>query len=163
MIKSILVHLAEDDRHLDRLQTAIDLARAFNAHVDIVYVTYPVALPAGAAGRAASHAFMADRIVSIRKQAEALESELQENFADCSDLWTYHVEDGNHHEVMRYHAHLSDLVIVGQSADTYLEDRLRMRLPDHLLLTAGCPVLVLPTEKKPDAPSRAMARLGVPL
>ncbi|MCR9254853.1 MAG: universal stress protein [Alphaproteobacteria bacterium] len=160
MIKSILVHLADDARHLDRLRAAVDLARAFDAHVDLVYVTYPVVIPAGAAGRTASQVYISERMAASRRRADQLRHDLEGHFAECREAWTYHVEDGNHHDAMARHAHLSDIVVLGQSTETFFEDRFRTRLTDHMLLSAGCPILILPGDKPPDAPAEGYGPIG---
>ena len=39
LTKCIVVHLADDPRHLPRLQLAVDLAKRFDAHLNVVYAT----------------------------------------------------------------------------------------------------------------------------
>ena len=59
-IKSILVHVANDPRHKDRLNFAVDLCRHVAGHLEVVFPVDPITMPAGAAGRAASNAFLAE-------------------------------------------------------------------------------------------------------
>ena len=55
-IKSILLHMANDEHHAERLQRGIELATRFNAYLEILYITTPVSMPAGITG-AALHAY----------------------------------------------------------------------------------------------------------
>ena len=55
-IKSILVHVANDPRHEDRLNFAVDLCRHVAGHLEVVFTVDPITMPAGAAGRAAANA-----------------------------------------------------------------------------------------------------------
>ena len=74
--------------------------------------------------------------------------------ADCERRglgWDWVIEDGEHAEALASHAHLADLLVVTQFPPRNLEDRFRRRLPEHMALIAGCPVLVLPYEVHPES------------
>ena len=67
-IKSILVHVANDPRHSDRLELAVDLCRQVQGHLDVVFTTSPITMPAAATGRAASTVFLAEaRDIAMRR------------------------------------------------------------------------------------------------
>ena len=75
--KTILVHLADDPDHMQRLETAIALARRFGAHLTAVYVETPLSMPAAAAGRGASLGFEAAASDAARKHAAKVEQEFR--------------------------------------------------------------------------------------
>ena len=149
--KTILAHIAHDDRYRDRSVVALDLAERFSAHVSLIYTALPVHIPAGSAGRGASFAYLAEATAAAHEHAEAISKEMT---ADCERRglgWDWVIEDGEHSEALASHAHLADLLVVTQFPARFFEDRLRRRLPEHMALIAGCPVLVLPYEVHPPS------------
>ena len=52
-VKTILVHLANDDQSPARLSAAAGLARRLSAHLTALYVTTPAHMPAAVTGRGA--------------------------------------------------------------------------------------------------------------
>lgn len=144
-IKSILCHMANDPRHRDRLELAIALTHRFEAHLNVVYVTSPVSMPPGAAGRAASNIFIQEQTEASEEKAAQIRTELEERFSksDCSH--EMHMANGDHVKILAEHAHLSDLVIVGQGAPKS-SDHVVLHTPEKIALEAGGPVLILPFE-----------------
>ena len=69
-IKSIFVHVADDPRHEDRLNFAVDLCRHVADHLEVVVMVDPITMPADAAGRATSNAFLARARAIAHKHAE---------------------------------------------------------------------------------------------
>ena len=150
-IKTILVHLADDEHNRERLRVAADLAQDFKAHVVALFITSPLGIPAAVAGRGASHAYLDAQTDATRKQAE----ELKEEFAEYCDgqgiTHTWVVEDGDHLDQLTYHAHVADIAIVSQDLPDTFEDRFRLMMPEELTMLIGCPVLLLPAvEKVPE-------------
>lgn len=146
-IKTILCHLADDGRQHLRLQTAFDLAERFRAHLEAVYITAPVHMPAAIAGRGAS-------IEHIRKATELARENAAEMEADfhhaCTERgltghWT--CTDGDHVDILTHAAIYADLAIVSQTAPIHLEEKhIALHMVDQLTMVAGCPVLVLPNQ-----------------
>ena len=143
-IKTILVHLADDERHKTRLEVAMDLARRYQAHVMALFIATPVGTPAEITGRGASLVQIAEATEIAHEKAVPLEAEFRERCKHDRVSGTWLVEEGDHLELLGRHAHCADLAIVSQTDPGHLEDRMMLQLPDHLTLVAGCPVLVIP-------------------
>jgi nucleotide-binding universal stress UspA family protein len=143
-IKTILVHVAKDDHHMQRLKVALELARRHQAHIVALFTTRPVGMPHAVAGRAASAGFLAEATRSARETAHALEEELARACERDRISHTWVVEDGDHLELLAQHAHVADLAVVSQFVHEHLEDHFRLRLSEELVLAAGCPVLIVP-------------------
>ncbi|AWU93597.1 universal stress protein [Azospirillum ramasamyi] len=142
-IKTILLHMANDDAHAGRMAVAATLAKQFSAHIQALYVATPVSMPAGATGRAASYAFMAEATAIAHENAERIEREVRQALNGLSYDWT--VEEGDHVELLAERASYADLVVVAQSAAVRAGDRISLHnIPDRLPLETATPVLVLP-------------------
>ena len=143
-LKTILVHVADDDQYKKRLKVAIALARRNKAHVTALHVTSSTDARAAVIGRAASARFSEAAVEDARKKAEEMKADFN---AACvakkvSHRWV--VEDGDHLELLEEHARVADLVIVSQSKNRYLEDFFRHQLPEQIVVKSGCPVLIIP-------------------
>ena len=143
-LKTILVHLADDDQYKKRLKVAIALARRNKAHVTALYVTSPTDARSAMVGRAASARYEETALEDARKKAAELEVDFA---AACTAKKVSHrwvMEDGDHLELLEEHARAADLVIVSQSKNRYLEDFFRHQLPEQIVVKSGCPVLIIP-------------------
>ena len=143
-IKTILVHVANDDFHMQRLKVAIALACRHKAHVTALFTTRPLGMPHAIAGRGASSGFLAAATEAARERARTLEQEFTDACRRDQLSHTWVVEDGDHLDLLAEHAHVADLAIVSQFVHEHLEDHFRLRLAEELVLAAGCPVLVVP-------------------
>ncbi|MDJ0683168.1 MAG: universal stress protein [Alphaproteobacteria bacterium] len=158
-IKQILVHLALDEDREIRLKTSVALAHRFDAHLICLYVAAAVHMPAGAAGRGASAAYIAEardlarsRSGEIRDEAEALCAA-----SGISYEWAYGETD--HFDQLMEHVHRTDLTVVTQVQFDHFEDRLMFQLPELVIQEAGGMVLVLPKGHAPaklDEPIHTM-------
>ncbi|WP_421709542.1 universal stress protein [Algihabitans sp.] len=147
-IKTILVHLANDAHHVERLDVAVRLAKQHKAHITALFITFPVGMPASVAGRGASAIFLTEAQKQARARALALQKEFEGTCSNQGVSHTWVVEDGGHHQALSRHAHVADLMIVSHSdPGAFLEDRFRRRLAEELVLEVGCPVLMLPRLK----------------
>lgn len=144
-VKTILVHLADDEECERRLKVALKLAQIHNAHVTALFITKPLAMPAAVAGRAASSVFLESAYEASRARARRLSTEFKD-MADRANVdHTWIVEDGEHLGHLRYHAHVSDLVVVSQINQALnFEDHFRVRLAEELVMDIGAPVLIVP-------------------
>lgn len=153
-IKSILCHMANDDRHRDRLELAIQMTVRFSGHLDVLYNTAPVTMPAGATGRAASNVYLAEQREIAEKKAEQIRVELAQRFAKENCSHEYHMTEGDHVEKLAEYAHLSDLVVVSQAPPKGVTSKIALHHPEEIALEAGCATLVLPHEEDFWAPGR---------
>lgn len=147
-IKTILLHMANDDRHDTRLRVAVDLAARFSAFVDVLYIATPVHMPAAVTGRGASYGFLAEATAIAHEKAGLIEHEVRQALKDCSYSWT--VDEGDHVELLAARAAFADLAIITQTRSDRLEDRVLLHVPDRLPLQASCPALVLPHDGVPE-------------
>jgi len=141
-IKTILLHMADDDRHSARLAVAKDLAKRFDAFLDIVFITTPASMPAEVTGRGASMAYISEVVERARKKSAAIEAEVRTQCQD--DAFDYSVEEGDALDILAYRAAFADLAIVTQALPHHLEDRIPLHLQDRLPLLSPCPTLVIP-------------------
>lgn len=147
-IKTILLHMANDERHDVRLRVAVSLAARFSAFVDVLYIATPVHMPAAVTGRGASYGFLAEATAIAHEKAGQIEHEVRQALKDCSYSWT--VDEGDHVELLASRAAFADLAIITQSHPGHLEDRVLLHVPDRLPLQSPCPALVLPHQGVPE-------------
>ncbi len=143
-IKTILVHVADDDQHRTRLDVAADLARKYKAHLFALFITSPIGMPSQIVGRGASAGYLSAAVQSSRRKAAALKEEYGTYCEEHAITYDWVVEEGSHLDLLAYHAHLADLAVVSQVVHEHLEDHFRLRLPEELTMVTGCPVLLLP-------------------
>jgi hypothetical protein len=138
-LRSILLHIADDDSLEPRTQVALDLARAFGSHLTCLQ-----AVPAeyGVPGEFYGTVFD-DLAPALRKAAEELRHERQRRLSAEDVTWSWDVQDGRALEHLLRKGSLSDLVVVGSSEPLSgsmfllareLVTRLRtpmMLVPDH--------------------------------
>lgn len=151
-IKNLLLHMANDDRHEQRLDVAIRIARKHGSHIHICYFTLPDSMPAAATGRAASYSFIAEASAIARERADKLQHEIEEK---CNGLsWSFETLEDDHVEAMAERSLLADLAVVSQTNHASHTDRVSLHLPDRLTLVAPCPTLVLPHDPGVDYDGR---------
>lgn len=153
-IKTILVHLADDEDHRTRLRVAMRLAVERGAHLVALFIASPIGMPDAVVGRAASAGYLAEATRIAREKARKLEREFQEACKSENITGSWVTEEGDHLELLERHAHLADLAIVSQYRPQHLEDRFRLLMPEELMMVSGCPVLLLPRGCKPETIGR---------
>lgn len=145
-IKSILLHMANDEQHADRLHRGIELAKRFDAYLEILYIATPVTMPAGITGRGASYAYLAEATAIAHEKAEEIEHEVRNHCADVT--YSFRVEEGDHVALLARRTPFVDLAVVSQSHPANMEDRVRLQIPDQLPMQAVCPTIILPWERR---------------
>ncbi|WP_250516546.1 universal stress protein [Caballeronia sp. INDeC2] len=141
--KTILVHLDTSVRAHPRLETALQLARRFDAYVIGLYSVFEPNARAFSV-MAGTAAYYEARAAVRREQAGALQrlfhAELHR--AGVSGEWL--APDDPADRAVPHHARCADLVIAGQDdpgdPESYIGDGSR----EHLILSAGRPVLLVP-------------------
>ena len=84
-MKSILLHINDDDGLEARIQSALDLARAFDGHITCLQtVTYEIFAPGDFYGSA-----MAAALPVIRENAEALRKQIEDDLANEDVSWEW--------------------------------------------------------------------------
>lgn len=143
-IKTILLHMAPDALRGERLAVAIDLARRHGAHLDVAYLTAPIGTPAAVTGRGASAAYIAEATAIAEEKAEDVLDEVRAACAEAGIECRTEIASGDHNEVLARRSHYADLVIVSERHGLIPEDYIGLHRPDELLMTAACPVLIVP-------------------
>jgi nucleotide-binding universal stress UspA family protein len=134
-MRSILLHIADDESLEARTQVALDLARAFEGHMTCLQaVPYEYGVPGDFYG-----AVVADMIPALREAAEKLRARCELRLGSEDVSWSWDAEDGRALEHLLRLSALSDLVVVGNreplsSAPSLLARELVMRLRTPMLL-----------------------------
>ena len=143
-LKSILVHVTNSEQSKARVDTALDLAMAHDAHLTGIAVRPDVQIPTYAASNIPESVF---REVEERQDAADLAAHdafqaaaLRAGWADRSD-WI--LGSGSASDVVGLHARYADLTIIGQQSANGPDDT-EESFADLLVMRSGRPVLVLP-------------------
>ena len=148
-IKNILLHMANDDAHMRRFETAAQLAKQHDAHLEIAYLTSPAGMPAAIQGRGASAAYIAEATAIAREKAEAVEAEVTKRCkADGLD-WNWEVLEGDHNVLLAERSYYADLIVVSEDHGWVYEGHVNIYGIDDLVGRAVCATLVLPVEWQP--------------
>jgi nucleotide-binding universal stress UspA family protein len=141
-IKDILVHVDSSRASAGRVRAAADLARRHGAHLTGLYVIEIPVLPSYAEAQIPMAILDNQRAVLVSAAASA-EREFGDitGKSDISPEWRC-VED-RRIDALTLHGRYADLLVVGQ-ADPADPECVSHGLADHLALTSGRPVLVIP-------------------
>lgn len=142
-IKCIVVGQSSDALRHTRLQMGIDLAKRFDAHLNVVCVGERPDYPAGTIGRAMSLAYLEEIAETAKQRIEAMKLETQEACADLPS-WEWHVEQGAVDEIIAHYANLADLLIFGQAPLTHGDATISLEVSDYLVMAASCVTLLVP-------------------
>jgi nucleotide-binding universal stress UspA family protein len=147
-IRSILVHLANDEEYMTRLRVAYNLACRHDALLNVVFITNSIQGQVELDGRTISSAYE-DEFESITaEKSKTVEYEFQQwcKLHDVRYSWT--VMEGEHIKILSKMSLYNDLAIVSQSDPQNLEQMLFAELPDQLAQVGSCPVIVLPHNQR---------------
>lgn len=134
-MRSILLHIADDEALEPRMQVALDLARAFDSHLSCLQaVPYEYGVPGDFYG-----ALVVDLIPQLREAAERVQERCERRLRSEDVSWSWDREDGAALEHVLRRSALSDLVVVGSreplsSAPSLLASQLATRSRAPLLL-----------------------------
>jgi nucleotide-binding universal stress UspA family protein len=137
-MRSILLHIHDDDCLEARLQVALDLARMFGGHLTCAQaMPFELGVPGDLYGTMA-----AQMLPDIRKQADAVRERLSRRLAVEDVAWDWIQEDGLAREQMLRCAGLSDVIVLGSCEPT--RPKGPSPLVGDIVLHARTPVLVVP-------------------
>ena len=140
-MKSILLHIDHDNAMQARLQVALDIARATDAHITCLQaVSYEVFAPGDFYGSA-----IAAAMPVIKENAEKLRKQIEAELENEGVAWDWRFLYGIAQHRLLEHSPLADLVIVGPSDGG---DHGPSALIGDLVLKASLPVLVVPEGTK---------------
>jgi len=134
-MRSILLHIADDEALEARTQVALDLARAFDGHLSCLQaVPYEYGVPGDFYG-----GMLADMVPILRTAADKLRERGERRLAPEDVTWSWDHEDGRAHEHLLRRSSLSDIVVLGSrepmsKAPSLLARQMVMRLQTPMLL-----------------------------
>ena len=138
-MRSILLHIDDDDCMEARLQIALDLARQFDAHLTCLQA---VAYEFGVAGDL--YGTMAAQMTAIfRENADQVQESLEQRLAAEDVKWEWLRSEGRAADQIAHHAPLNDLVIVGAHNPAGRIDYPSV-LASDLAMEVRAPILVAP-------------------
>lgn len=146
MYKTILVHMANDEGHMTRFKMALEMAKAYQAHLIALYNASPVSMPQ--AGRGASIGYLSEATQIAREKAVSVKAEVEEICAKADVPVEWRMGEGDHIKILSRHALAVDLIIVSHAKADEVEDRITFHIPENIVLYSGCPVLVIPHKCK---------------
>ncbi|MFT4069388.1 universal stress protein [Paraburkholderia sp.] len=151
--KSILVHLDTGVRAHPRLEIALQLAHRFHAKLTGLFSTYvpprhAFVVMAGSAEYYAEH----ERL--RHERAGALERLFHAELARAKVDGQWIAAEGYANDVVPPYARLADLTVLGQSDPTDPEAFVAEQFVEHVVLSAGRPVLLVPCAGTVAAPGR---------
>lgn len=139
-MRSILLHIQEDDCLEARLQVALDLARALEGHLTCAQaVPFEFAVPGDPYGT-----LVAQLLPELREQADALRERLQRQLETEDVAWDWIQEDGPAGAQLLRRAGLSDVIVLGSHEP--LRPKRPSTLAGNVVLRGRTPVLVVPSE-----------------
>jgi nucleotide-binding universal stress UspA family protein len=134
-MRSILLHIADDEALEVRTQVALDLARAFDGHLSCLQaVPYEYGVPGDFYG-----GMLADMVPILREAAKKLRDRCERRLAPEDVRWSWEHEDGSAREHLLRRSSLNDIVVLGSrepmsQAPSLLAREMVMRLKTPMLL-----------------------------
>ena len=142
-MKSLLLHINDDNCMEARMQVALDIARATGAHITCLQaVSYEVFAPGDFYGSA-----MAVAMPRIKEAAQDLRRQIETDLGNEDVSWEWHFLDGMAEHRLLEQSALHDLIIVGPN-DVGEKGGRASRMVGELVLKASAPVLVVPGNTK---------------
>ena len=151
-IKSLLLHLDHSDGCANRLQTACDVAREFDARITGLFVVPDYIVPSYVEAQ-----ISVDLISDVTEKAVARAEETLEEYrkrvADAGVDMDARVVEGQIIPILREHSKYADLMLLGQDQPED-PDNASYGLADALLFEGGCACMVVPHSGKLAAPGK---------
>lgn len=148
-LKDILVHMDSSPAVAARLDYAIRLAEAHEAHLAAVYVVAVAPIHQYTEADLGPELIEAhDRF--MRESAEEAKRIFDERTGRAGIAAEWRQVEGSVPEMVVLNARYADLVVVGQRVPGRLDAGAAPELPDHVVLDAGRPSIVVPHEAVPD-------------
>ncbi len=143
--KNLLVHVDDSKASAGRLQAAVQLARAHEAHLTGLYVAADPMLPGGIRAEVPSQ-FLETLRTQLGERMEAAEQAFTRTVEQAGlsvDCRTVHCPGTRVPEVIALHARYADMAVLGQ-IEPNGEGETTLHLPEDVVLAAGRPALVIP-------------------
>lgn len=142
-LKDILVHVDRSRRCEERLEAAINLAAAHDAHLIGLYVLTYARIP-GYIRAEINEDVLKFQIESARAAAHKAETMFNDRVGRAGVKAEWRCVEGDLLPVLSLHARYADIAIVGQRDPEWKDTGDDPGMPDQLVLSIGRPVLVVP-------------------
>jgi nucleotide-binding universal stress UspA family protein len=137
-MRSLLLHIQDDDCFEARLQVALDIGRAFGSHLTCVQpIPYDFSAPGDLYGTMA-----AELLPTLRDNAAKLQTRIEARLADEGVPWNWVQQLDAAGRLLLAHAALSDLVVLG--ARELGGGKGASGLAGQIAIHANTPVLAVP-------------------
>lgn len=158
-LKDILVHVDHTDQGLRRLDAAVGLAAAHNAHLIALYVVGELRI-SGYGMLQIPEEIERQHVAAVDAYSERARSTFEERlrFAGINGEWRR--ATGDLVRTIALHGRYVDIVIVGQRDPTGGSDVDELTVPDQLVLAVGRPVLVIPLPASFPSSASAFSSAG---
>lgn len=141
-MKTILLHIHDDDAQGDRLEVALDLTRQTGGHLQCVQVTPVEAYAGDPYGGVFGMAALID---TIHDQDKLLRHATESRLARADMAWDWHSCDGNVVETLIDRSMLADVVVLSQPGPGRRRGaRQPLAIVGDVVIYARCPVLMVP-------------------
>ncbi|MBL4740407.1 MAG: universal stress protein [Sneathiella sp.] len=142
-MKTILLHLTNDERLSVRINVALNIAGEYNAHIRALYVVTPATPPTSFMGYIPPEFIERTRGIEA-DNASAASAKLKEEAAKRDISVTVIKEEGYAAEVINKHALAADIVIIGQVDPKDDSTAQYLYLADEMVIGCPCPILAVP-------------------
>ena len=141
-MKSILLHVNDDHAQNDRLEVALDLARAHSAHLTCVQaLRFDIYLSSDAMSGFYGYSMLFD---AIRSNAAEARRRIEKRLQAEGMSWTFEHYDGDPAQVLVSHARLADLIVVSRGDADHGDRPGPLPIAANVAISARSPVLVVP-------------------
>jgi len=142
-LKDILVHMDATPQSVPRLEAAIALADAHQAHLTGLYVIHPPHIP-GFVRPQIGDEILERQARLLAETAEAVETKFRDRVGTESFPYEWRTVEGDPVHVLALHARYADLAILGQRNPNGDDISANPDMPDRVVLSVGRPALVVP-------------------
>lgn len=142
-MRSILLHIHDDDGMEARFQAALDLARRFDSHITCLQaVPYEFGVPGDL-----YFSMAMEMAATFRETADQFQEKLESRLATEDVRWDWVRRKGDAIDEINHLAPLSEIVVLGAS-NPVGEPAHPSRLATETVVTVRAPVLVVPSSAK---------------
>jgi nucleotide-binding universal stress UspA family protein len=150
-MKSILLHVQDDDGLESRLQAALAIVRASSGHLSCLHVT-PVNAYVAFDGFGGVFV-MSDIMRALDEQEAKMRAKIEAHLAKEDVSWSYEQTTADPTHSLVSHGALADLIVVGRSRHIQTSAYPAMAMFGDILKASRTPIFVYPGNKNPLGPA----------
>ena len=142
-LKDLLVHVNGSKHAGKRIEIAVRLAQAFDAHLAGLYALPEFTMPIYVAAQIPADIVTAQRKLAERGRDKA-KADFEERARKGAVKFEWREADGDPGEMAALHARYADLAVVGQNDPDEQLPALDFDVPERVVLESGRPTLLVP-------------------